>query len=623
MESILTQEVVIKFLVEAGGKVKNSDLLYNFRNELAQNDPQRKREARELFKGFINKVAVVREEEGVKVVVLKKKMQHLITAQQAVSPAVRQEKEEIKVTKALGKVESLGNLVEAGETLGGFLETGVRRNSAPSALTQSEVRFQTSGPSNHLENKNNADTEGVVPSAKQGWENLTEFQNMYRTNSDSLEQIMEKQCLKYENLPLEEQDPAGEGLSNDSVSASACPILSEEVKSLTVTHKDNVVLTTDVVPETEHLASPSPPPPPPPPTESNHSTLSFEQKIGNYESKSNGVLTQGVPKTSSTQKPKPYMYPLRLPPDSNRYDVCHIHQADKEKDLEDVIQIKNMCPLVSGDQGAPKIPKMKRSQPTERGCSSPYLKRASRLLKMPDDARFSDQVPLDPVEHEWIVKTAVGHWAHVLGLLLKDSYLAEKKDFMSGFTAVHWAAKSGNSEIMCQIINTAEKNGIKMDVNSKAYGGYTPLHIAAIHGKENVIVELVQNYGAKITLRDYSGKRPYHYLNKDNSFKVRQLLGDPESLISEYVPHKRGSKVASSILSSTNTLLGAFADDVNFQDFSKSLKKPTNLSKFFTAPSGHKKRAKVRMNFASLNEELEEEREENVLKRRPVTEIFF
>ncbi|XP_067899938.1 ankyrin repeat domain-containing protein SOWAHA [Heterodontus francisci] len=609
MEPLLSQEVVIKFLVGAGGKIKNSELLYNFRNELAQNDPQRKREARELFKRLINNVAVVHEEEGVKFVVLKKKMQHLITAQQTFSPAGEQEKEEGKVATSLGKVESLGNLVEAGEARGSFQEPGVRRNSAPSALTPAEVRSLT-GLSAQLQNESNADTKAVLPAARHGdsvgqeWESSTELQSMH-SDSDSLEQIMEKQRLKSEYLPLEQQDPA-DGFLREGVSASSCPNLPAKIR-LT---GGNAVLTNDIL-QPEHLDSL-------PPSPTDDSALSFEQKIGNYEAKSSDVSSQGVPKTS-TQKPKPYMYPLRLPPDSSN---CHSRQGNKE-DLEDDDQIKNRCPPVSGDQDAPKIPKMKRSQPTETGSSSPHLKRASRLLKLPEDARFSDQVPLDPIEHEWIVKTALGHWTQVSGLLLRDSYLAEKKDFMSGFTAVHWAAKSGNSEIMCWIIDTAEVNGIKMDINSKAYGGYTPLHIAAIHGKENVIVELVQNYGAKTTLRDYSGKRPYHYLNKVHSFKVRQLLGDPETFISESIPHKRGSKVASSILSGTNTLLGAFADDINFQEFSKSLKKPAHLSKFFTAPTGHKKRAKMRTNFASLNEEAEEEREEIVLKRRPVTEVFF
>ncbi|GCB75679.1 hypothetical protein scyTo_0018242 [Scyliorhinus torazame] len=612
MEPILSQEVVIQFLVEAGGKVTNSELLQNFRSELAHNDGGRKREARELFKRFINNVAVVREEEGVKFVVLKRKLQHLASAQQTSSPpAAGRQKEEGKVaTKALGKVESLGNLVEAGETRRGFPEPGARRNSAPSALTPGQVRALGGLPAPLEKQRGAEDAPPAIkrhPSEAQGWESLTELHSLHPAKSGSLEQVMD-------NLPLEPQAPVDEGLFGEGAPTSASLDSSGPAPG-----SGDGELVTDIVPQPEHLASLSPSP-------TDDSNLSFEQKIGNFEAKSSDsdINTPKFPTTTPTQKPKPYMYPLRLPPDSRRYGMCHSNHPDtEEKDLEDVVPIKNGYPIVSDDQDDPKTSKMNRSQPSEnQPTSSPNLKRVSRFFKLAEDARISDQVPLDPIEHEWIVKTALGHWTQVSGLMLRDSYLAEKKDFMSGFTAIHWAAKSGNSEIMCWIINTAELNGIKMDVNSKAYGGYTPLHIAAIHGKETIIAELVQTYGAKTTLRDYSGKRPYHYLNKDNSCKVRQLLGDPETFNTESIPNKRGSKVASSILSSTNTLLGAFADDMSFQEFSKSLKKTSNLSKFFTAPTGHKKRTKMRLNFTSLNEE-EEEQEEIVLKRRPVTEVFF
>ncbi|XP_051870100.1 ankyrin repeat domain-containing protein SOWAHA-like [Pristis pectinata] len=598
MESGLSQEAVIKFLVDAGGKVENSKLLFNFRNELGQSDPQLKKEAREIFKSYINNVAVVREEGGVKYVVLKKKMQHLVAARQAVPPA----RQETGPTKGLGKVESLGNLPEAGERP---QEPRARRNSAPSALSPGEAR-SLALPSYQPQDGGKAGSQDALsPGGDLVWrqgEKLAQFQRVRPANTGSLEQIAEKRCLTCESVPLEHRDSACEGLSSAPVS--------QDLKSPAVTANGNAVLASDFVPEPKRLD----------PLPALEDTLQFEQKIGNYEAKPSDVTAGGGSKMDSTQKPKPYMYPLRLPPDAQ---TCISSHSEQKKDAQDV-QVNNNCPVASGNQSAPKVPKMKRSQSAEVGCSSPHLKRALRILKFPEDARFSDQVPLDPVEHEWIVKTALGHWTQVSGLLLKDNYLAEKKDFMSGFTAVHWAAKFGNSEIMCWIIDSSERNGIKMDINSKSHGGYTPLHIAAIHGRENVIVELVKKYNAITTLRDYSGKRPYHYLTKDSSFSVRQLLGDPETFISESITHKRGSRVASSILSGTNTLLGALADDVIFQEFSKSLKKQTNLSKFFTAPAGHKKRVKMRTNFTSLNEEPEEEeREEVVLKRRPVTEVFF
>ncbi|XP_062909275.1 ankyrin repeat domain-containing protein SOWAHA-like [Mobula hypostoma] len=602
MESGLSQEVVVRFLVEAGGKVENSKLLFNFRNELGQTDPQLRKEARELFKTFINKVAVVREEGGVKYVVLKKKMQHLVAARRE-SPPARAGPQGMRATEGLGKVESLGNLLEAGEAL---QEPAARRNSAPSALSPSEARSLAITPS-RLQFGSKAGSQDALTSTEPGgWvsqprESVAQVPRARPANSGSLEQLAEKQCFISENPLLENRDPACEGLSSGRVSAPVSP----DLKSSAVTASGNA---SDTVPERlDTLPAPE-------------DNLCFEQKIENYEAKSSDVTARVVgPKIESMPKPKPYMYPLRLPPDTQK---CVSVPSEQKEGAQDV-QVEENCPIALGDQDVPMVPKMKRSQPAEAGSISPHLKRVSRVLKFSEETRLSDQVPLDPVEHEWIVKTALGHWTQVSGLLLKDNYLAEKKDFMSGFTAVHWAAKFGNSEILCWIIDNSERNGIKLDVNTKSYGGYTPLHIAAIHGRESIIDELVRKYDALTTLRDYSGKRPYHYLAKDSSFAVRRLLGDPETFTSESISHKRGSKVASSILSGTNVLLGALADDVIFQEFSKSLKKQTNLSKFFTAPAGHKKRTKMRTNFTSLNEEPEKEREEVVLKRRPVTEIFF
>lgn len=160
--------------------------------------------------------------------------------------------------------------------------------------------------------------------------------------------------------------------------------------------------------------------------------------------------------------------------------------------------------------------------------NSVLLRRGCKNVRPSEEPKHSVLVPLEQAEHDWLVKLAAGQWDLVYALLLKDAHLAEKRDFMSGFTALHWATKCGNSKMVSKIIEVSRKFGNGINVNTKSHGGYTPLHIAAIHHQEYIITQLVEYYGADIRVRDNCGKRPYHYLHKGVRDEVRELLGEPK-----------------------------------------------------------------------------------------------
>uniref|UniRef100_A0A3B4EBJ9 SOWAHA-C winged helix-turn-helix domain-containing protein n=1 Tax=Pygocentrus nattereri TaxID=42514 RepID=A0A3B4EBJ9_PYGNA len=113
----------------------------------------------------------------------------------------------------------------------------------------------------------------------------------------------------------------------------------------------------------------------------------------------------------------------------------------------------------------------------------------------------STPVALDPIEKEWIYSAACGRLTHLTQLLKQDASLANKKVR----TALHWAAKHGKEDMAVAMADAGA------DVNTKA--GYTPLHIAALHGHRHIIDLLITTYGAKENLRDYSGHLASHYLN--------------------------------------------------------------------------------------------------------------
>ncbi|TRY94584.1 hypothetical protein DNTS_002186 [Danionella cerebrum] len=76
-------------------------------------------------------------------------------------------------------------------------------------------------------------------------------------------------------------------------------------------------------------------------------------------------------------------------------------------------------------------------------------------------------------------------------------------------------------------------------------GGYTPLHIAALHGHQHIVELLVTTYGAKENLRDYSGRLPYYYLNlrQANSENQRDLFTNCHGLTP--VAERRNRKISS------------------------------------------------------------------------------
>ena len=59
-----------------------------------------------------------------------------------------------------------------------------------------------------------------------------------------------------------------------------------------------------------------------------------------------------------------------------------------------------------------------------------------------------------------------------------------------------------------------------MNPNIHTRGGYTPLHLSAMHKREKVYQLLLQTYGADPDRRDYSGFKPQHYYLTTSPEKV-------------------------------------------------------------------------------------------------------
>ncbi|XP_036428962.1 ankyrin repeat domain-containing protein SOWAHC [Colossoma macropomum] len=134
-------------------------------------------------------------------------------------------------------------------------------------------------------------------------------------------------------------------------------------------------------------------------------------------------------------------------------------------------------------------------------------------------------VTLDPLEHEWMMCASDGEWDSLQRLLVCEPGLVTKKDFVTGFTCLHWAAKQGKHELLALLVTFAQQHSVAVNVNARSSAGYTPLHLAAMHNHVEVMKLLVGAYDADLEARDYSGKKPSQYLNPAVAGDIRDIVG--------------------------------------------------------------------------------------------------
>uniref|UniRef100_A0AAY5KXG3 SOWAHA-C winged helix-turn-helix domain-containing protein n=1 Tax=Esox lucius TaxID=8010 RepID=A0AAY5KXG3_ESOLU len=153
---------------------------------------------------------------------------------------------------------------------------------------------------------------------------------------------------------------------------------------------------------------------------------------------------------------------------------------------------------------------------------------SNRSLSSSHDGSYfhrHSQVPLEPNEHDWLVKSATGTWPDVYDLFRDDPSLLTKRDFITGYNILHWIAKHGDHRVLNTLAYGVDKAGLKLDVDAKTACGYTALHLAALHGNKQMVRLLVHKFRANVALRDTSGKKAWQYLSGPKD--LLELLGAP------------------------------------------------------------------------------------------------
>lgn len=147
--------------------------------------------------------------------------------------------------------------------------------------------------------------------------------------------------------------------------------------------------------------------------------------------------------------------------------------------------------------------------------------------QQPQDSGVSGLV-LDPVEHAWMIMVAEGNFEELQDSLQQDPDLLYKRDFVTGYSVIHWIAKHGHHEDLIRLMDFASASGHFLDINTRASGGLTPLHIAALQGHDILIKVLVGAYNADIHIRDHNGRKAWQYLRLRTDRNLLILLGAPE-----------------------------------------------------------------------------------------------
>nr|XP_046261908.1 ankyrin repeat domain-containing protein SOWAHB [Scatophagus argus] len=436
----LTQESILSFLLEHGGKVKNSELLNNFKSRISCSDPAERQHNRDLFKKLVNSVAVVKQIDDVKFVVVKKRYQDF--AREAV----------------LGASQKM----RVDETF-----------SSPN------TSFSYSSPHR-------------AESARMIYSDIENNNMCYPSNVNDKCYSNDKHT-SVGSMPMQERRLSRSMSSADTTTVKVLNISADQASSA---RKSGAVFAVIAVKSPPRDAAPV--------------------KQGGLQSQMHQNNTSDQPITFITKVSTPSV------------------PAGKKAVLSD-----SQC--------------WKHRQTEMQSSAFPQVRPQNKTQRQGDDAKYSESVPLDPLAHEWLVKCAAGLWGQIYGLLLQDTRLAQKKDFMSGFTALHWAAKDDNSEMIRKIMDISRKRGTCVNINSKTHGGYTPLHIAAIHGHAEVMVLLVKSYGANVNERDNDGKKAYHYLGKGVPGELRALLGGlqqsnrEKTEDQEYTEHSKGFNTISKL----------------------------------------------------------------------------
>uniref|UniRef100_A0A673MAP1 Ankyrin repeat domain-containing protein SOWAHC-like n=1 Tax=Sinocyclocheilus rhinocerous TaxID=307959 RepID=A0A673MAP1_9TELE len=235
-------------------------------------------------------------------------------------------------------------------------------------------------------------------------------------------------------------------------------------------------------------------------------------------------------------------------------------------------------------------------------------------------------VTLEPLEHEWMLCASDGDWDSLHRLLARDPSLLTRKDFVTGFTCLHWAAKLGKHELIVMLVNFAKAHQVAVNVNARSSAGYTPLHLAATHNHLEVVKLLVGAFDADVEARDYSGRKACQYLKSDIAQNILDIAGacvqsDADSVDAGDASRWRLSRVIQSNFRPLKTQNSSEEDGSGLIK-QKSLRRKSSFTKMKPSLSKIRMRSQIVHSTSLLDRFEKDTTEESPNLLRPKSNLF-
>ncbi|XP_036613922.1 ankyrin repeat domain-containing protein SOWAHC [Trichosurus vulpecula] len=482
----LEQEAVLLFLSQRGGRARNAELVEHFKGALG-GEPEQRARARERFKQLVNAVATVRTDpaDGTKYVYLKKKF-----SGGGPPPPVH--------TGAPTPQAPEGDEPGAGS------EHHPSPPAEPADLRNEDARSPPTSPGNGEPNRVLQEQEPQLPPQA----SLQVVPSISVTEASELEEAPG---------PSDSANPA---TSNGPESAEGSAPPSTEDHPLPEGTPEESGRSADQESPPQLLSGES--------SRNELTRLAQVQPLGvgarRKNSRRNVPLLRGLPQGScGGEESEPF------PRNWEEGDICSSPGGVSTPRPGR----KNLLDLMIGSS-----PQLKRSffvggnspggssgggRATRGGGDSDTASLASSSTE--EEGSAAGSVALDPLEHAWMLSASDGKWDSLEGLLTCEPGLLAKRDFITGFTCLHWAAKHGKQELLAMLVNFANKHQLPVNINARTSAGYTALHLAAMHGHVEVVKLLVGAYDADVDIRDYSGKKASQYLSQSIAEEIKNLVG--------------------------------------------------------------------------------------------------